>query len=394
MSNIKQRTVSTGIIERSSSYRFTVNLGTDVNGKQIRKTKTWHAPESATTEKKRDKLAIAAYHDFKNHCKGMQSLDENMRFKDLCKQYYFTVYAPNKLKPITAYTYEKQVECKFMDYFGNKKISDITTAVLSEFFCNMKKSDGKPVAPSTAKKAFTIMQSIIHYSVSQGYIKENPCIGVILPQKDVCEDNKRKFLTDEELPRFLALFEGYSDFNTMIKVLLYTGMRSGELLGLSWSDIDFTNNQIHINHTLSDVGGKKILTTPKTKGSKRIIHMSTTVCELLKERRIHQFELQCSLESFAHPEMVFTSGLGNYKDRSCLNTSFRRHLKKTEFSFMTIHKLRHSNATLLLNAGVDIKVVSEHLGHSDIGTTGNIYADVLNATRRKTADIIELKLAQ
>ena len=94
MSNIKQRTVSTGIIERSGSYRFTVNLGTDVNGKQIRKTKTWHAPESATTEKKRDKLAIAAYHDFKNHCKGMQSLDENMRFKDLCKQ-YFTVYAPN-----------------------------------------------------------------------------------------------------------------------------------------------------------------------------------------------------------------------------------------------------------------------------------------------------------
>ena len=92
--------------------------------------------------------------------------------------------------------------------------------------------------------------------------------------------------------------------------------------------------------------------------------------------------------------MVFTSGLGNYKDRSCLNTSFRRHLKKTEFGFMTIHKLRHSNATLLLNAGVDIKVVSEHLGHSDIGTTGNIYADVLNATRRKTADIIELKLAQ
>lgn len=388
-----QRTVAAGIIERNGSYRFTVNLGIDGSGKQIRKTKTWHAPESATTEKKRDKLAIAAYHDFKNHCKGMVSLDENMRFTDLCKQ-YFTVYAPNKLKPITAYTYEKQVESRFKDYFGNKKISDITTAVLSEFFCNMKKSDGRPVAPSTAKKAFTIMESILHFAVSQGYIKENPCTGVILPQKDVCEDAKRKFLTDEELPRFLALFEGYSDFNTMIKVLLYTGLRSGELLGLSWSDIDFEHSQIHVNHTLSKVGGKKILTTPKTKGSKRIIHMSATVCNLLKEHRIHQFELQCCLESFAHPEMVFTSGLGNYKDRSSLNTALRRHLINTEFDFMTLHKLRHSNATLLLNAGVDIKVVSEHLGHSDIGTTGNIYADVLNATRRKTADIIELKLAQ
>ena len=387
-----QRTITTGIIERNGSYRFTVNLGMDVNGKQIRKTKTWHAPESATTEKKRDKLAIAAYHDFKNHCKGMQSLDENLRFKDLCKQ-YFSVYAPNKLKPITAYTYEKQVECRFLNYFGNKKISDITTAVLSDFFCNMKKDNGEPVAPSTAKKAFTIMQSIIHFAVSQGYIKENPCNGVILPQKGSNEDNNRRSLTDEELPRFLALFEGYSDFNTMIKVLLYTGMRSGELLGLSWNDIDFEHNQIHINHTLSSVGGKKILTTPKTKSSKRIIHMSTTVRDLLKEHRKHQFELQCSLESFAHPEMVFTSGLGNYKDRNCLNTSLERRLKKTEFSFMTLHKLRHSNATLLLNAGVDIKVVSEHLGHSDIGTTGNIYADILNSTRRKTAEIIEFKLA-
>jgi len=122
--------------------------------------------------------------------------------------------------------------------------------------------------------------------------------------------------------------------------------------------------------------------------------MNTTVYDLLKEHRSHQFELQCSLDSFAHPEMVFTSGLGNYKDRSSLNTSFKRRLKNTEFDFMTLHKLRHSNATLLLNAGVDIKVVSEHLGHSDIGTTADIYADVLNATRRKTADIIELKLAQ
>ncbi len=388
-----QRTVSTGIVERNGAYRFTVNLGLDVNGKQIRKTKTWHAPESATTDKKRDKLAISAYHDFKKHCKGMIALDENMRFSELCAQ-YFSVYAPNKLKPITAYTYEKQVNSRFNDYFGNKRISDITTAMLSDFFCNLKKANGEPVEASTSKKCFTIMQSIMHFAVTQGYIKNDPCNGVILPKKNVLEDKTRNYLTEEELPRFLALFDDYSDFNTMIKVLLYTGLRSGELLGLSWNDIDFEKRLIHVNHTLSDVGGTHFLTTPKTKGSRRTINMSSTVYSLLKEHQKHQFELRCSLEHFAHPEMVFTSGLGNYKDRCALNTSFKRHLKNTDFNFLTLHGLRHSNATLLLNAGVDIKVVSEHLGHSDIGTTGNIYADVLNATRRKTADIIELKLAQ
>ena len=392
MAKTNQRTVATGIIERNGAYRFTVNLGMDAAGKQIRKTKTWHAPASATTEKKRDKLAIAEYHEFKNHCKGMISLDENMRFSELCEQ-YFSVYAPNKLKPITAYTYEKLVNCRFMNYFGNKRLCDITTAMLSDFFCNMTKDDGKPVEPSTAKKCFTVMQSIIHFAVTQGYVKENPCTGVILPQKDVCEDMPKKYLSEEELPRFLSLFDGYSDFNTMIKVLLYTGMRSGELLGLTWNDIDFKQRQIHINHTLSDVGGHHFLTSPKTKGSKRIITMSSTVHSLLIEHRMHQLELQRSLKSFAHPEMVFTSGLGNYKDRSCLNTSFKRYLRNTEFNYLTLHGLRHSNATLLLNAGVDIKVVSEHLGHSDISTTGNIYADILNTTRRKTAEIIEFKLA-
>ena len=96
---------------------------------------------------------------------------------------------------------------------------------------------------------------------------------------------------------------------------------------------------------------------------------------------------------FKHPEMVFTSSTGNYKDRSCLNTSLKRFLKGTEFEYLTLHKLRHTNATLLLNNGSDLKIISAHLGHSDISTTGNIYADVLASSRQKTAEIIEFKLA-
>ena len=160
-------------------------------------------------------------------------------------------------------------------------------------------------------------------------------------------------------------------------------------------DILTKNRLITVNHTLSDVGGKHFLTTPKTKTSKRTIYMSEPLIEILKEHRRKQHELNFALgKEFAHPEMVFTSDRGNYKDRSCLNTSFRRFLKDTEFDFMTLHCLRHTNATLLLNSGVDLKIVSEHLGHSDVGTTANIYTDVLDSSRKKTAEIIELKLAK
>lgn len=251
------------------------------------------------------------------------------------------------------------------------------------------------MAPATVKRIYNIMQSIFHFAVSQNYLKETPCRGVILPTKDVTQDEKRKSLNEDELPEFIALFDGYTVLNTIVKTLLYTGMRSGEALGLQWDDIDFEKRLITVNHTLSDVGGTHFLTTPKTKTSKRKIYMSEDLVDLLVEHRKEQHKLIFSLgRKFTHPEMVFTSELGNYKDRSCLNTSFRRFLKGTNFEFMTLHCLRHSNATLLLNSGVDLKVVSEHLGHSEVGTTANIYTDVLDSTRRKTAEVIQLKMAR
>lgn len=390
------RRVDTGIIQRGKSYTFTVAMGMDVNGKQIRKTTTWTPPEGLT-EKKADKLAKEEYLNFKNRCKGLSAFNENMRFKDLVEE-YFAVYAPNKLKPITAYNYEKMIDFHFIGYFGNKKLKDITPGVLTDFFCKLTTTKGEevvPMAPATVKRIYNIMQSLFHFAVSQNYLKETPCRGVILPTKDSTKDEKRKSLTEEELPKFLKLFEDYSVLNTIVKVLIYTGMRSGEALGLQWEDIDFDKRLIIVNHTLSDVGGRHFLTTPKTKTSKRTIYMNDTLIEILKAHKLEQHKLIFSLgRKFEHPEMVFTSDLGNYKDRSCLNTSFRRFLKGTDFEFMTLHCLRHTNATLLLNSGVDLKIVSEHLGHSDVGTTANIYTDVLDSSRKKTAEIIELKLAK
>mgnify|MGYP001080453652 FL=1 len=96
--------------------------------------------------------------------------------------------------------------------------------------------------------------------------------------------------------------------------------------------------------------------------------------------------------SFAHPEMVFPSANGNYRDRSSVLTSLKRMTKDTEFSHMTLHKLRHCNATMLLNNGVELKAISDHLGHCDINVTANIYADVLEGMKRNIAASIEQTL--
>ena len=367
-----------GITERNGSYRFTVSLGYDQNGKQIRKTTTYK-PDDTLTPAKRLKAVESAYIEFKQRVLSLNTLNENIRFKELFDS-YMSLYAKNELKDITAYNYEHLCNYHLMPFLANKKVKDVKTPFLTSFFNNMS------VSATTARKLYVICSSVFSFAVKQGYIKDNPCKNVILPKQE--KTDKRKSLTEEEIPEFLKLFEGYSVLNTAVKVLLCTGMRSGELLALRWSDIDFNNSTISINGTLSDVGGKHFITAPKTATSKRIIGMNDSVKGLLLEHREHQRELENICKN-GHFDMVFTSETGNYKDRSNLNTSFKRRLKGTEFEFMTLHKLRHSTATFLLNTGVDLKIVSEHLGHSDVSVTAMIYTDVLESTKRKTAQILD-----
>lgn len=112
--------------------------------------------------------------------------------------------------------------------------------------------------------------------------------------------------------------------------------------------------------------------------------MNDNLVALLKKHRVEQRKLQMAIGSdFARPEMVFTSATGNYKDRSSLNTSLKRFLKGTDFEYLTLHKLRHTNTTLLLNNGIDLKIVSEHLGHADIRITAGTYTAILDSLRKK-----------
>ena len=242
---------------------------------------------------------------------------------------------------------------------------------------------------------YVIVQSIFRRGAEQGFIRDTPCRNVILPKRK--KSRKNKALEEDKLKRFMEYLESKpwdEDFKRIIKVLLYTGMRSGECLGLAWEDIDFENNTISINHTLTDIGGKHELTDLKTESSIRIIGMGQELKKVLLAQKEYIEKLKYALgDDFAHSEMVFVSARGNYRDRNSVYQSLKRFTKGTEFEDMTLHQLRHCNATLLLNSGVDLKVVSEHLGHRDVNITAEIYADVLRKTKARTAEQIELCLA-
>ena len=363
------------ITNRNGKFLIRVFTGRDISGKQIVKSTTYVPPEG-TSPKKAEKLAQEYAFEFERHCKGYAQLNENMRFSELA-EWYFENYAPEELKPTTVLNYESQYRNHIAPILGNKKLKDITTPMLTEFLKVLGKEHH--LNPISVRKVYIVVQSIYRRALQQGFTRENPCQNVIIQQKR--DSGKRYSLSEEETKRFLHLIRDTpwdEDVKRILIVLLFTGMRIGECLGLAWEDIDFEEMTITINHNLTDIGGKHKLGSPKTESSRRVIGMSEVLASIFREQKAYIDKMSAAIgKKFEHPEMVFTSALGNYRDRCSVYHSLKRFTKGTEFENLTLHQLRHCNATLLLNSGVDLKIVSEHLGHCDIGVTANIYADVL-----------------
>lgn len=367
------------IQRRGNSFRFTVSMGYDINGKQIRKTTTFTPPDGIT-EKKAQRLSESAFYEFERTCMGLSTLNENMRFSELCA-WYFDNFAPNNLKDVTAYNYTSTVATHINPVFGNMKLKEITTPKMTAFYKSLN------LKPITVKKIHTVMSSILHCAVKQGFIRSNPCQNAILPK---IEKKEKLFLDENQAKQLLDATAEYSVFNTIIKLLLFTGMRVGECLGLQWKDIDEENCILTINHTLTYVNYKWYLSTPKTFSSRRSIKLSDSVMKILLKHKEKQKEIKDQLgDMWAQPTLVFTSLTGNFYDRSYLNKQFKDFLKANDFPPITLHDLRHCNATLLINSGVPLKIVSEHLGHCDIGITANIYAHVLEKSKAMVSEALD-----
>ncbi len=313
-----------------------------------------------------------------------------MLFKELV-EIYFRNYAPYRLKPITMYNYKHQIDYHLMAYWGDVEIQKITPPLISEFFVKHKSTlHGKytTMSHSNARKVYNVMKSLFHYAVTSEHLESTPCHDVILPVDENAAE-KIMYLHQNALDNFLHLFKDDNVLYCIVCILLHTGMRCGECLGLMWSDIDFKNDCIHIRRNLSKVENCYYLTSPKSRSGIRCVYMNGTLKSILTDHQLYQAQLVSRLGGdICQRNMVFTSSTGNYKDRNSVYNAFKRRICNTPYSYMTLHKLRHTNATLLLNNGVDIKIISEHLGHSSIGVTANIYADVTEATKKKTAELL------
>lgn len=370
------------------SYRFTVCLGRDANNKQIRRYTTWEVPEGLTAAKAK-KAAERAADVWERETRG-----EYQKEKELGQAYTlppdkrhdsFTAFVNDVWYPFqvcngndkqTTMTFYKNMKKLIVEYFDGAVLQEISPMHIQKFLVYLsrdyKTRQGKPLAPKTIRHYFNALGMIFAYAEKQGVIAGNPMLKVDAPKKD---KKPVDALTPEQAQQFFSLLsECPLDFRCMMQLLITSGIRRGECIGLKWKDINEQTGTITIARSVVYTPESGIIvSTPKTVDSVRTIPIMQSTLKLLQQlKRQTQARHRNTIlkETFVFPS---EKDLFTPRDPNAVTRRVKRFMKRNDLPDLSPHDLRHSCATLLLSQGADIKSVQEILGHADASTTLNFY---------------------
>lgn len=334
--------------EKRGTYYFI----TRINGKQVKR-RGFKSPKEA-------KLAEAQLLlDAENN-----EINEDMiTFQEVANEYL--EWYQKRRKESSYIKISSIVKTHLIPRFKNKRLLTIRNKDITDFQDDLIDSGA---AISHIKKIHTTLSAIFNFAIKQEYIKTNPASTV--GNVDLKEERKMDYWTLEEFKQFISVID--DDFYlTLFMTLYYSGMRKGEVLALTWSDIDFDENNIRINKTAYN--GK--ITKPKTTGSIRTITMPKHTMRLL-------FMLKATKEHYK-PDYIVFGDFYKTLSTTTLDRYFAKYIKKAGVKKIRIHDLRHSHASYLINKGTIISVVAKRLGHSNPSTTLNIYSHLYPSTEKE-----------
>ena len=293
----------------------------------------------------------------------------NIQFCDFLKIWIDDIQ--HRLQPNTFEYYSKVIEKHLHPYFKELSISlaDLEYRHLKQYY-NHK---GESLSVNTLKKHHTMIKQTLRKAVQDGLILSNPADNVRFGKMKRFEGN---FLTIEQGNILLEAAKGKSIEPCIILAMMY-GLRRSEIAGLKWSAIDFGSNIISINHVRTRYSTEIAKDETKNKTSNRILPLNNTVKNYLRQLQKRQIEEKLLLGSvYENTEYVCRWANGRAMKCEYFSKAFKRLLTESGLPDIRLHDLRHTCASYMLKKGCTMKEVSDWLGHSDIGTTMNIYAHV------------------
>lgn len=292
------------------------------------------------------------------------------------------------VKPRTVDSYKTTVRVHVKPSLGAIKLSALATHDIQKMYNGLVKGN-KPLSAKSIKNLHGVVHKALQQATELGYIKFNPADACKLPRVERAEI---KPLDDDAIKKFLTVAAGHK-YEYVYIVTLFTGMREGEVLGLTWDCVDFKSGTILINKQLQKErggGGKYGFVAPKNNKSRRITP-APTVMAILKAQQQRQFEQRCQAQTMWDNPMnlVFTNEQGRNLSAQTVYLHFKKLIAEAGYPDTRFHDLRHSYAVAALQAGDDIKTVQENLGHHAAAFTLDVYGHVTEKMKDASAARME-----
>lgn len=279
-----------------------------------------------------------------------------------------------KVNASTYHRYEQQIRLYINPCLGGVKLTRLVLLHVEQLYASMEQDGKSAIARQKVGKTF---RQALRHAVNIGLIPNNPATKAPLPKARKAEmkvydaDQVRQFLKAAKKDRLYAMYV----------LALDSGMRQGELFGLQWADIDFKNGSVSVQRSLENVGDQlRVKETKSVKGRRRI-ELTVFTIKVLQQHR----KRMLAEGHIAGPVFCDTHG-GWLRRSNVLRDSFKPMVERAQLHAIRFHDLRHTCATLLLAADVNVKVVSERLGHATVQLTLDTYSHVLPTMQKKAAE--------
>jgi integrase len=232
-----------------------------------------------------------------------------------------------------------------------------------------------------------VIHAVLHRSLKQalrwGLISSNPTDAVNRPR---FRRKEMRTLDDTQM-RSLLMVVKRTRFEALFWIALTTGLRQGELLGLRWSDLDWATRRLTVQRQLQRLDGGFAFTEPKSASGKRLVILGQQAINKLRDHiNILQQERVAAADRWEENDLIFPSSIGTPWDHSNVVKHYKSFLQQAGLPNIRFHDLRHTAATMMLQQGVNPKIVQERLGHADITLTLNTYSHVLPAMQEEAAE--------
>ncbi len=325
---------------------------------------------------------------------AMRDLDDGVDFdagRLTLGQYldkWLSASAKPSVKVRTYEGYESIVRVRVVPHIGRKQLARLTPLDLQALYSQLAESG---LTNRSVHHTHRVLHCAFEQAVRWNMIPRNPCDGATPPRP---EQTEMSVLTQEQANAFLAATADHPA-HALYVLAITTGMRAGELLGLKWGDIDLDAGRLTVKRALQQQNeAGLVFVTPKSARSRRTIVLSQRAVEALRLHRDRQAFLRRQVEdAWQDQDLVFAGATGGPLDPSWQRQVFYAALDAAGLPRVRFHDLRHTAATLLLLRGVNVKLVSEMLGHASISLTLQTYSHLLPVMHGDAAAAMDAILA-